>query len=104
MEVVPGRPEQNLRRILDGIRRSTEAGADLAVFPEMAVTGYLLGDEWENDAFLREQHDLNQEIVGFTKDRCAAVWGGVQPVFGPHPPVLGRIPANGCRGEDGRTR
>ncbi len=104
MEVVPGRPEQNLRRILDGIRRSTEAGADLAVFPEMAVTGYLLGDEWENDAFLREQHDLHQEIVGFTKDRCAAVWGGVQPVFGPHPPVLGRIPANGYRGEDGRTR
>lgn len=104
MEVVPGDPEANLARILRGIEEAAAAGSGLVVFPEMALPGYLVGDEWENDAFLRELAAMDAEIVGHTRGRCAAIWGNVIPVFGPHPPVLGRVPPLGGRGEDGRTR
>jgi len=104
MEVIPGDPTANLARILRGIDEAAAAGASLVVFPEMALPGYLLGDEWENDAFLRDLALMNDEIVAHTRGRCAAVWGNVQPIFGGHPPVLGRVPVNGPRGADGRTR
>ena len=104
MEVLPGNPEANLARILRGIDEATDRGASLVVFPEMALPGYLVGDEWENDAFLRDLVAMNEEIVARTRGRAAAVWGSVQPVFGDHAPVLGRVPALGARGEDGRTR
>ena len=104
MEVVPGAPDVNLARMLRGIDEAAAGGAALVVFPEMALPGYLLGDEWENDALLRELAEMNAEIVAHTRGRCAAVWGNVRAVFGVHPPVLGRVPPLGARGHDGRTR
>lgn len=38
---VPG----NLARVSDGIRRAAEAGADVVVFPETILSGYLFADE-----------------------------------------------------------
>jgi len=104
MEVIPGDPEANLARIKRGIEEATAAGGSLAVFPEMALPGYLLGDEWENDALLRELAEMNDEIARHTRGRCSAIWGSVLPVFDSHPPVLGVVPRKGERGEDGRTR
>ncbi|MEI8368026.1 MAG: nitrilase-related carbon-nitrogen hydrolase [Planctomycetia bacterium] len=63
MEVIPGNPEVNLARILRGIDGASAAGAALVIFPEMALPGYLVGDEWENDAFLRDLAGMNDEIV-----------------------------------------
>jgi NAD+ synthase (glutamine-hydrolysing) len=40
--------------MLTRIREARQAGAELVVFSEMAIPGYLLGDEWERPAFLRE--------------------------------------------------
>ena len=71
---------------------------------EMALPGYLIGDDWENDALLRDLADMNAEIVAHTRGRCAAVWGSVAAMLDGHVPVLGRVPALGRRGEDGRTR
>ena len=104
IEVIPGNPEVNLARILRGIDEAWSAGAALVLFPEMALPGYLLGDEWENDAFLRDLAAMNAEIVAHTRGRCAAIWGNVRAVFNAHEPILGRVPALGLRGEDGRTR
>ncbi|TFG63219.1 MAG: hypothetical protein E4H28_06680 [Gemmatimonadales bacterium] len=54
MEVQPGRPRANTERMLEAIGRAVADRVDLLMFPEMAVPGYLIGDEWERDAFLRE--------------------------------------------------
>jgi NAD+ synthase (glutamine-hydrolysing) len=104
MEVLPGNPEANLARITRGIDEAAAGGASLVVFPEMALPGYLIGDDWENDALLRDLADMNAEIVAHTRGRCAAVWGSVAAMLDGHVPVLGRVPALGRRGEDGRTR
>ncbi|MFM7205465.1 MAG: NAD(+) synthase [Planctomycetaceae bacterium] len=104
MEVIPGNPEANLARILRGIDEAAAAAAEVVVFPEMALPGYLIGDEWENDALLRDLAAMNDEIAAHTRGRCAAIWGSVAAVFGDHFPVLGRRPPTGGRGADGRTR
>ena len=54
LEVLPGRPEENTERILGHIACARRGGAALVAFPEMAIPGYLIGDEWERLAFIRE--------------------------------------------------
>lgn len=74
MEVLPGRPLDNTARMLDFIRNARAEHADLVVFPEMAVPGYLIGDEWEHEAFLRECENCCLELEKASK--------GVICVFG----------------------
>lgn len=62
MEVLPGRPVDNTARILREIAAARSDGIRLLVFPEMCVPGYLVGDEWEYEAFLRECEACNDEI------------------------------------------
>ncbi|MEI6149235.1 MAG: NAD(+) synthase [bacterium] len=54
MDVRPGRPWENTERMLAQVHQARQAAMELVVFPEMAIPGYLLGDEWERPAFLRE--------------------------------------------------
>lgn len=62
MDVLPGRPRDNTDKILARIAEARAAGAQLVVFPEMVVPGYLLGDEWERSAFLRECEACGEAI------------------------------------------
>ena len=90
MEVLPGRPHSNTQRILETIAAARGDGVDLIVFPEMAVPGYILGDEWERDAFIRECERCGHAI------RDAS--NGITVVFGNVGIDWER------RNEDGRTR
>lgn len=74
IDILPGRPLQNTERILAAVAGACADNVDLIVFPEMAVPGYLLGDEWEHEAFLRECEACAEEI------RCTAE--GIVIVFG----------------------
>lgn len=44
MDTVLGRPDLNLEKHLDFIRQAAAAGADLVMFPELSLTGYVLQD------------------------------------------------------------
>jgi len=90
MEVLPGRPDDNTRKILRLIAESRSAGADVIAFPEMAVPGYLIGDEWERESFLRDCEAFGEEI------RLAA--DGIVVIFGNVAMDRGKI------NEDGRVR
>ena len=63
IEVVPGHPDRNTQNILDHIAAAKEAGADIVIFPEMAVPGYLLGDTWEQASFLRDCESYGCDII-----------------------------------------
>ena len=62
LDVLPGRPDENTANILGHIAEARRDRVELIIFPEMAVPGYLLSDEWEYDAFLRECERCNQDI------------------------------------------
>ncbi len=90
MEIIPGHPDRNTKKIVAEIERARRNGDELIVFPEMTVPGYLLGDEWENDAFVKDCFSFNDEIRKATAG-IVAVWGNIDLDFN-------------LRSEDGRIR
>jgi NAD+ synthase (glutamine-hydrolysing) len=62
MEVKPGRPDLNVERMLAFITEAREAGAEIIVFSELCVSGYVLGDLWEVDALVEDFAAYSDEI------------------------------------------
>ena len=74
LDVIPGQPASNGQQILEHIEQARRDQIDLLLLPEMCVPGYLIGDEWERSAFLRECESWGDKI-------CAASQG-ITVVFG----------------------
>ena len=72
--VVPGQPQRNTQTVLQAISQAKQDGVAIIIFPEMAVPGYLLSDEWERDAFLKECEQCHQAIL--------QVSHGITAIFG----------------------
>jgi len=68
MEVVPARPDINTRTMLNMISKAREEKADIVIFPEMCIPGYLIGDTWERLSFLRDCEEYGMEIVRASRD------------------------------------
>lgn len=70
LEITPGHPALNGERMLAAIAAAKLDQIDLILFPEMAIPGYLLGDEWERLSFLHECRAVGEQIcraaVGIT--------------------------------------
>lgn len=90
IEVVPGHPRTNLEKILFQIEKARIAGVKIVVFSEMVVSGYMLGDEWENKTLMEELETSNEKIKEASAG-MVVIWGSVH------------IDKN-KRGEDGRWR
>ena len=67
----------NTRLILDFAARAAEAGAELAVFPELAVCGYPPADLLEKRSFLDRARQALDEIAAHTADGPAILCGAV---------------------------
>ena len=70
IEVVPGKPDLNAKKMLQFIETAKQASADLILFPEMSIPGYLLGDAWEQPAFLRDCEAWGTEIARAADSIC----------------------------------
>jgi NAD+ synthase (glutamine-hydrolysing) len=86
IDVVVGDLAGNRERILASLGDASNAGADVAIFPELAVTGYPPEDLLLRPGFLRAAHESLVEIAAATGDIVALV--GV--------PWLDRDLANAC--------
>ena len=89
MEVVPGRPDRNVARMLERIERHRDA-AEIVVFSEMCVPGYLIGDAWEIDTLAADFASWS-EVVREASRGLTVLFGNV--AVDPSRP-----------GEDGRLR
>lgn len=90
IEVIPGRPDLNTKNMLKSIKEAKEVSAHIIIFPEMAIPGYLLGDTWEQTAFLRDCETLGQEIIAASSGICV---------------LFGNVAVDWeKRGDDGRVR
>jgi len=76
MRVVPGRPDVNAQRMLHWLGHAREAKAEIVVFSEMCVSGYLIGDHWEVDALVRDYADWS-EVIREASDGLTVVFGNV---------------------------
>jgi NAD+ synthase (glutamine-hydrolysing) len=66
----------NLTAIHHLIDEAKAQQADLIVFPEMAVGGYLIGDRFLHEGFVQELLAANEQIKAWSKG-IAIVWGNI---------------------------
>lgn len=67
-EIIPSMPTNNAARIINYIEEAKNNNADMIIFPELAISGYLIGDMWESESFIRECEELGEEIIKASKD------------------------------------
>lgn len=90
IEVIPGRPDLNTDLILKTIEDSRQANADMVIFPELAVPGYLLGDMWEQETFIKDCESFGRKIIAASEGICV---------------IFGNVAADwNKKGDDGRVR
>lgn len=68
LEIIPSMPTNNAARIINYIEEAKNNKADIIIFPELAISGYLIGDMWESESFIRECEELGEEIIKASKD------------------------------------
>jgi NAD+ synthase (glutamine-hydrolysing) len=90
MEVRAGRPDLNLARMLEMMAQARDRSVRVIAFPEMCLSGYIIGDLWEQDA-------LVEDFAGYSELVCRES-AGLAVVFGNV--ALDRSSI----GEDGRIR
>ncbi len=84
LDVRPGDIRGNWKSIREEIRRAKEVRADILVLPELCLTGYLIGDLWDQTAFLRECEAYNERIAAAAAGitiiwgSCAIDWNRIQ--------------------------
>ncbi|MFP3905489.1 MAG: NAD+ synthase [Acidimicrobiales bacterium] len=76
IDAVVGDLDGNVERILAALGEAEEAGADLAVFPELAITGYPPDDLLLKPGFIADNLAALERVAGAT-GRCTAVVGFV---------------------------
>jgi NAD+ synthase (glutamine-hydrolysing) len=76
MDVRAGYPEANAARMVEIVARARAARCDLVAFPELAVPGYFVGDEWDRPSFLRACEAAG-ETVRAASDGIAVAFGNV---------------------------
>ena len=80
IECIAGRPDLNFLKIKEAIQRAKEDHAEMVVFPENSVPGYLIGDQWEEQAYLRDCVSYNEDIRDLS-DGIYVVFGSIKVNF-----------------------
>ena len=76
LNIMVGDLDGNVERVLGALREAEEAGADVAVFPELAITGYPPEDLLLKPGFVADNLQALEKVARET-GRCAAVVGFV---------------------------
>lgn len=76
IKVVARRPDINTANVIKHMLEARRCGADIVVFGEMTVPGYMVGDDWEDMSFIRDCISYTEDI-----DRAAEDLG-IQVVIG----------------------
>jgi NAD+ synthase (glutamine-hydrolysing) len=77
LDVVVGDLDGNVQQVLAAYQTAEAAGADIAVFGELCLTGYPPEDLLLKPGFVRESHGALAKVAAET-GRCAAVLGWVE--------------------------
>ena len=56
--------------MLQAINEAKQNNTDIIIFPEMCIPGYLLGDTWEQTAFLKDCLSYGEDIIAASQDIC----------------------------------
>lgn len=77
MKIKQGKCEENFAFMEAKIQEAIEQQADLIIFPQNAISGYLLGDLWLDDAWCRYVDSFNDKLIAMS-EQIAIVWGNIK--------------------------
>lgn len=77
MPVKNGQCEENVQYMIRKIEHAMNDKADLIIFPQNAISGYLLGDAWKDIEWCRYVDSFNDQILAYS-DHIAIVWGNIK--------------------------
>jgi len=75
MPVIPGRPDLNTQYVIGQIKEANKNEVDIIAFPEMCISGYLIGDLFEDDFFVRDVARFNNQIIRATPAGMTVIFG-----------------------------
>ncbi|MDR2401216.1 MAG: NAD(+) synthase [Deferribacteraceae bacterium] len=73
MDVKLGQIEANFVKLTELLLEAKAGSAHLVVFPEMCLTGYILGDKWTDDSFCRRLSAYDQKIRELSRELDLAI-------------------------------
>lgn len=76
MRVIPGQPSQNFATLAKMVTDAKQQQVDLIVFPELCITGYLIGDQFLDNEWVDFAVSFNEQIKNLSKN-IIIVWGNV---------------------------
>jgi NAD+ synthase (glutamine-hydrolysing) len=79
MEVIPGQPAINFQHMQTMIDDAINQQADLIVFPELCLSGYLLQDKWLDEQWVKEIASYNDKILALS-NKIAIIWGNIRVI------------------------
>jgi len=94
IDVVPGRPDLNVSKMLKRIKEAKENNADVICFSEMCVGGYFVADKYLEDAYC-EDLMLYNDVLKEASDGICIIYGNV---------YLDKATDGWKPNKDGRTR
>lgn len=77
MNVEVGKCQDNVHKMLTYIEKARQENVDLIIFPQNAVSGYLLYEQWMDDAWCRYVDAFNEILIQESYD-IAIVWGNIR--------------------------
>ncbi|MEG0574498.1 MAG: NAD(+) synthase [Erysipelotrichaceae bacterium] len=77
MNVKAGKCQSNFEFMKIQIQKAIDLDLDMIVFPQNAISGYLLGDVWLKDEWCKEVDSYNQKIIDLSNE-IAIVWGNIK--------------------------
>ena len=75
--VKPADLEKNFNTMAQWIVRAREMGAIHFVFPELMLTGYLIGDAWEEISFIRDIEGYHAALAQLINPGEMVIFGSV---------------------------
>jgi len=81
VQVTSGKIIENMAEISNMIIEAKKQGADLIVFPELAISGYFLQDRWTDDEWVNFCTSQNEVIKSLSND-IGIIWGNVSSHYG----------------------
>lgn len=76
MKVIPGALEENFTTMCKMVEDAKHSEADLIVFPEMCISGILIGDRFLDDSFCAQVKQYNEWVRALSED-IGIVWGSI---------------------------
>ncbi len=78
IQVQPGQPHINYQSMLQAIAYAKAVNTDILIFPELCISGYLVGDLWDQASFVKDCLYYGEELVKATKgSNLSIVFGNV---------------------------